>query len=166
MSQSLGDKLVFLNRTRVDLDDVIILGCTLQSHIPADAHLTNDFAEIKGWTVADHHAEHQRDLQWLEQALGEIAETQPWNRVVIVIHYAPAFDEATLPKFRQSPHRCCFGSNTLQHFKAWKGASQVSHWIFGRTHCNAVFACGDTVVASNQPNDDDCNRKFDPEATI
>lgn len=63
MSQELGDKFVLLNRTRVDLEDVMILGCTLQSFIPEEAHLTNDFAQIRGWTVADHNAEHRRDLQ-------------------------------------------------------------------------------------------------------
>lgn len=166
ISQHLGDNFVFLNRTRVDLEDAIILGCTLHSHIPERAHLTNDFAQIKGWTVAEHNAEHQRDLQWLEQALGEVAETRPGSRVVIVTHYAPAFKETNLPRFRQSPYRYCFGSNTLQQFKNWKGADQVTHWIFGHTHYNTVFACGDTVVASNQPNDNDCNRKFDFEATI
>ena len=63
MSQELGDKFVLLNRTRVDLEDVMILGCTLQSFIPEEAQLTNDFAQIRGWTVADHNAEHRRDLQ-------------------------------------------------------------------------------------------------------
>lgn len=166
MGQGLGDKFTLLNRTRVDLEDVVVLGCTLHSLIPEGAHLTNDFAQIEGWTVADHNAEHHRDLQWLRVSLDEIARSQPGRRIVIVTHYAPAFEEANHPRLRQSPYRHCFSSNTLKQFKKWRGANQVTHWIFGHTHYNTAFTCGDTMVVSNQPNDNDCLRKFDSEATV
>ena len=148
MSQDLGDKFILLNRTRVDLEDVVILGCTLQSHVPEGACLTNDFAKIKGWTVADHNAEHRRDLEWLEEALGKVADERCGSRIVIVTHYAPAFEEANHPRLRQSPCRYCFSSDTLEQFKNWQGAGQVSHWIFGHTHYNTAFTCGNTVVLS------------------
>ncbi|GAB7333868.1 hypothetical protein MBLNU13_g05988t2 [Cladosporium sp. NU13] len=166
MSQDLGDKYILMNRTRVDLGNVIILGCTMHSLIPEGAHLTNDFAQIEGWTVADHCAEYHRDVQWLEETLNEIARSQPERPIVIGTHYAPVFEEANHPRLRQSPYRYCFSSNTLEQFKTWKGADQVTHWIFGHTHYHTIFTCGDTLVVSNQPNDHDCLRKFDPEATI
>ena len=62
MRQDLGDKFNFMNRTRVDLEDVVVLGCTLHSLIPERAHLRNDFEQIKDWAVADHNAEHHRDV--------------------------------------------------------------------------------------------------------
>lgn len=166
LSRNLGDKFAFLNRGRVDLEDVVVLGYTLHSSIPEGAHLTNDFKRIENWTVADHNAEHQRDLQWLKQTLEEIAESRPETRVVIATHYAPTFKGTAHPRFDQSRHRYCFSSNTLERFETWKGADQVSHWIFGHTHYNTVFAHGDTLVVSNQPDDRDCLRKFDAEATI
>ena len=58
IGQDLGDRLIVMNRARVDLGDVVVLGCTLHSLIPEGAHLTNDFAQIEGWTVADHNAEY------------------------------------------------------------------------------------------------------------
>ena len=61
MRQDLGDKFIFMNRIRVDLEDVIVLGCMLNSLISEGAHLRNDFEQIKDWTVADYNAEHHRD---------------------------------------------------------------------------------------------------------
>jgi predicted phosphodiesterase len=166
MHQAPGDKFVMLNRTRLDLKNVVVLGCTLQSHILEGTQLTNDFAQIERWTVADHNAEHCRDLEWLEKALGEVADAGRGSRVVIVTHYAPAFEQANHPRIRHSPYRYCFSSNTLEKFKGWKGADHVSHWIFGHTHYTTTFTCGNTLVLSNQPNDSECHRKFDPEVTI
>jgi hypothetical protein len=117
MSQELGDKFILLNRTRVDLEDVVILGCTLHSHIPGGAHLTNDFARIVDWTVADHNAEHRRDLEWLEEALRKVADDRCGSRIMIVTHYAPAFEEANHPRLRQSPYRYCFSSDTLEQLR-------------------------------------------------
>jgi len=70
--------------------------------------------------------------------MAEIAESQPGSRIVVVTHYAPAFEEASRPRHRQSPYRYCFSSNTLEQFENWKGAAQVAHWIFGYTHYNTV----------------------------
>jgi hypothetical protein len=157
-----------MNRARVDLEDfnTIILGCTLHSSIPPTSSLTNDFARIKNWTVAEHNAEHLLDLQWLEQTLAEIAESQSRTRIIIVTHYSPSFTQTTHPRFERSENRYCFSSDTLEQFADWKGAEMVSHWGFGHTHYNTVFPRGDTVVVSNQPNDGDCLREFDGEATI
>lgn len=116
MSQDLGDKFIFLNRTRVDLEDVTILGCTLHSLIPEGAHLTNDFAQIDSWTGGDHNTEHRKDARWLEKNLAEIAKSQPGRLIVIVTHNAPAFEEASHPIHRQSLYRYCFSSNTLEQF--------------------------------------------------
>lgn len=166
LDSELGNKFAFMNRRRVDLEGVIILGCTLQSHIPEGVHLTNDFEMIKGWSVAEHNAEHETDVQWLKQSLCDISKSQPKMRVIIATHYAPAFKETTHPRLQESKYRYCFGSDTLEEFKMWEGANQVSHWIFGHTHYNTVFAFGETLVVSNTPNDNDCRRKFDPEATV
>lgn len=166
LGKDLGEQFAFLNRGRVDLEGVVVLGCTLHSSIPEGAHLTNDFERIENWTVSDHNAEHLRDLEWLKQKLEEIAEARPETRVVIATHYAPTFKGTAHPRFKRSEHRYCFSSDTLAHFETWKGADQVSHWIFGHPHYNTVFAHGDTLVVSNQPDDRSCLRKFDAEATI
>ena len=61
------------------------------------AHLANEFAQISDWKIVDHNAEHNRDVRWLEEALGEVTGSWPGNRVVIADHYAPACEDANHP---------------------------------------------------------------------
>lgn len=172
-------KLTFMNRAKYDVPDtnIVILGCTLHSYIgPNYTRLTNDFARIKGWTVEHHNAEHQADRNWLESTLTNIAATDPDKQVVIVTHYAPAFVRTSHPKNENSAVSPCFCSDTLETFSQWKGASLVTHWIFGHTHWNARFRSGITTVLSNCFCNDARNlswlqkqiwyRAFDAEATI
>jgi predicted phosphodiesterase len=166
LCQELGDKFVFMDQAQLMVEDTIVLGCILYSFIPTGVGLTNDFAQIDDWTVADHNKNHFHDISWLREKLRVIAESYPGKRVIIVTHYAPTFLEANHPSRHSSHYRYCFSSATLEIFKDWEGAGQVTHWIFGHTHYNTVFSCNDTIVASNQPNDSSCLRKFDPEATI
>jgi hypothetical protein len=167
-----------MNRTRVDLssnsEKITVLGCTLHSLIPPTSPLTNDFARIEKWTVAQHNSEHQRDLQWLQDTLASIAEEashrpdtdRPDTRVITATHFSLSFTQKAHPRFQNSESRYCFSSNTLEQFAGWEGAERVSHWTFGHTHYNTVFSHGETIVVSNQPNDGDCLRKFDGGATI
>lgn len=177
---SMDDKLVFLNRTRYAIpghEEVVVLGCTLQSHIGPDCtRLSNDFRRIGGWTVEKHNAEHRRDLDWLRQSLKEIAQAEPEKRVVIVTHYAPAFERTCHPQHERNAASPCFCSDTLSALRGWEGADQVVYWVFGHTHWNARFECGGTTVVSNQYCNDSRNlgwlqrkmiyRDFDPKAVL
>ena len=150
---SVGGKLSFMNRTRINLPEhnIIVLGCTLQSHIGPDCtRFTNDFSRIKNWSIEKHNAEHELDLQWLKQSLNEIAEAEPHRRVVIITHYAPSFQRTCHPKNERNAASQCFSSDTLLAFRDWIGAGMVIYWIFGHTHWNTRFKCGNTVVLSNQ----------------
>lgn len=172
-------KLKFLNRTRIDLEgtDVIVLGCTLQSHIGADCkRLTNDFRRIKDWTTEQHDVEHEKDLKWLQLSLEDISRTAPDKRVLIVTHYAPSFKNTCHPAQESNDASPCFCSHTLEAFQTWIGADQVSYWVFGHTHWNSRFKVGSTVVTSNQLMNESFglsalqkvfkHRSFDPRATI
>lgn len=177
--ETLRNKLIFMHRTRVDIEEgrVIVLGCTLQSHIGSDCgRLTNDFSRIKNWSVQKHNAEHELDVQWLKQSLSETAASDSQARVIIVTHYAPAFERTCHPKNERSAASQCFSSDILHAFPDWTGSDQVTHWIFGHTHWNARFKCFDTTVVSNQRCNDstDLNwlqkrtiyRKFDEKAKL
>ena len=172
-------KLVFLNRTRFDMPDtnIIVLGCTLQSHIgPECTRKTNDFRRIEGWTIEQHNAEHELDLQWLQASLAEVASRAPSSRVVIATHYAPAFEKTCHPMNENNAVSQCFSSHTLKAMSDWKGHELVSHWIFGHTHWNTSFRSGKVTVLSNQYCNDSHKlswlqkhtlyRPFDPKATI
>ena len=172
-------KLTLMHRTRVDMPEhgVVVLGCTLQSHIGPDCgKITNDFRRIQDWTVKRHNTEHDLDSRWLQLSLREIHEMEPTKRVVIVTHYAPAFERTCHPKNERNAASQCFSSDTLLAFRDWLGANQVTHWIFGHTHWNTKFKCGSTVVVSNQRMHDSRDlswlqkrtiyREFDPKAIL
>ncbi|KAF2773557.1 hypothetical protein EJ03DRAFT_246470, partial [Teratosphaeria nubilosa] len=150
----LEGRLTVMHRTRVDFatenGNVVVLGCTLHSHIPDDTQgLTNDFARISDWTVANHNAEHDLDVCWLKDSLDEIHSSDPNARVIIATHYAPEFEKTNHPRLRDSMAKYCFSSDTLDAVQSWKGIGQVSHWTFGHTHYNAWFQVGGMVVVSN-----------------
>jgi hypothetical protein len=117
LSHELGGKFAFMDRTQLEIEDTIVLGCTLHSFIPAGTALTNDFTRIKDWTVADHNASFLQDVRWLEESLQGIASNSSGKRVVVVTHYAPAFLETNHPSNYMSTHRYCFSSDTLDAFK-------------------------------------------------
>ncbi|KAJ0377547.1 hypothetical protein COL26b_004254 [Colletotrichum chrysophilum] len=68
---SLG-QFVLLNRTvfRVPDTDIIILGCSLFSHVPPESCDNvsmglNDFFQIEDWDIDAHNKAHKQDLAWL-----------------------------------------------------------------------------------------------------
>jgi len=176
---TLQGKLVFLNRTRVDLagSNITVLGCTLHSHIASDCtQLNKDFKSIRNWSIEDHNKEHEQDVEWLRSSLQHIADTDPQKQVIIITHHAPSFKDTCHPMHENNAVSQCFCSNTLDAFRTWKGHEQVSNWIFGHTHWNARFMCENTIVQSNcLPNQPrnltwwrrfSMYRPFDPRAVI
>jgi predicted phosphodiesterase len=176
---TLQGKLVFLNRTRVDLagSNFTVLGCTLHSHIESGcAQLNKDFESIQDWSVEDHNREHELDVEWLHTSLRHISDTAPQREVIILTHHAPSFKDTCHLMHEGNAVSQCFCSNTLEKFRTWKGHEQVSNWIFGHTHWNARFKCGNTIVRSNCLPNQPRNltwwrrylmyRPFDPRAVI
>jgi predicted phosphodiesterase len=172
-------RLYFLNRDRMDFPDsnLIILGCTLQSHIAPDyTALTNDFRRIKDWTVGAHNEEHNKDLDWLRESLHSLSASNPKPNIVIVTHYAPLSERTCHPGKEHNAVSQCFCSNALENLQQTQGMDHVSHWIFGHTHWNVKFPVGQTIVRSNQLCNDEKNlswwqkktiyRAFDTGATI
>jgi hypothetical protein len=90
-------KLTILNRSRVDINsEVTILGCTLHSHISAEARpwvemSVSDFTQINGWTVDHHNTEHHLDVEWLKTQISIIAQQDSRRRILVVTHHAPSF---------------------------------------------------------------------------
>ncbi|KAI8294541.1 hypothetical protein K4K59_005038 [Colletotrichum sp. SAR11_240] len=70
---SLG-QFVLLNRTvfRVPDTDIVVLGCSLFSHVPPESHDNvsmglNDFFQIQDWDIDAHNKAHEQDLAWLNE---------------------------------------------------------------------------------------------------
>lgn len=152
-SDCLGDRFVWMDRQRVELNDkLVILGCTLHSYISRDERPDvekeiQDFCRIGSWSVDEHNAQHKRDRRWLKQQLNA---TKRFQQVIIATHFPPTWDLTSDPAYANKPTRSFFGSDTLRAFHKWRGSRQVTHWIFGHTHWNAKLQIGGTSLLSNQ----------------
>ncbi|KAJ4306315.1 hypothetical protein N0V88_001115 [Collariella sp. IMI 366227] len=74
---------------------VVILDCSLFSHIPAESEMAvsfglNDFFQIDGWDVDAHNEAHKRDLLWLNQQVVDLEESDV--EIVIFSHWNPTMD--------------------------------------------------------------------------
>lgn len=173
LASELGERFAYMDRTEYELADhnTIILGCTLYSHIMDrnDVAFVMDFQRVTNWTVEAHNAAHQEDLKWLLQGLKDLNHTRPNTRVIVITHFAPAFEKTSHPRQEHNRLRTYFCSNTAeQYLQSLDGPDRWPNvtWVFGHTHYNAHYTMSGMLLYSNQPHDKDCRRKFDPQATM
>jgi Calcineurin-like phosphoesterase len=137
-------KLIFLDQQRYDINEyVTILGCTLYSNILDDQleHVSlglNDFYNIEDWDVHAHRQAHLSDLQWLNEQVRSISQTEPGRKIVIMSHHNPVFGgPANNPKYAKSLYTSGF-STDLSTQECWMN-SRVKLWAFGHTHYNCDY---------------------------
>ncbi|KAG5305432.1 serine/threonine phosphatase [Histoplasma capsulatum G186AR] len=152
----LKDKLIIMNRTRVDLQDITLLGCTLHSQIPPEAeeivrYKINDFRRIADWTVADHNAEHARDVKWLADEITSIRKTESGlkRKIVVISHHAPSTKGTSKSSDECNPWNSAFATCLLGR-KEISCLDDVQWWIFGHTHNSTELICGQVKLVSNQ----------------
>lgn len=152
-----GSRVRVLERDRVDVDGVRILGATLwtdfallgdpdASMIEARARMS-DFCAI---TSSDRGAAlapietvnwHRDSVAWLRAALAE-----PFaGPTVVVTHHAPSLESAP-ERYKRDPLSPAFNSH-LDDLVADSGAAL---WIHGHTHHNVDYTIGATRVVANQ----------------
>ncbi|KAF4806161.1 hypotheticall protein [Colletotrichum siamense] len=139
---SLG-QFVLLNRTvfRVPDTDIVILGCSLFSHVPSESRENvsmglNDFFQIQDWDIDAHNKAHEQDLSWLNEQVGELEQSDA--KVLIFTHWSPSRDSRALdPRHASSPITPGFATDLSGEacFKSGK----VKVWAFGHTHFNCDF---------------------------
>ncbi|RMD39640.1 hypothetical protein DV735_g5479, partial [Chaetothyriales sp. CBS 134920] len=141
-NDSLGD-FVLLDRASFKLPDtnVVILGCSLFSSIPAASEMAvsmglNDFFQTDDWDVPMHNEAHQRDLAWLNTQVADLERSDV--KIMIFSHWSPSLDPRALdPRHAQSPITPAFSTDLSEEvcFKSDK----VKVWAFGHTHYNCDF---------------------------
>lgn len=151
-------KLIVMNRKRVDLEDVTILGCTLHSHIPPEAEeivrtKVNDFRRIVGWSVAKHSDEHAKDVKWLENEISLIRQIDSGSRlkrtIIIISHHAPLAKGTSKPSDEANPWNSAFATGLIGN-KEKSCLDDVQWWVFGHTHHCSELVCGGVNLVSNQ----------------
>ncbi|KAJ5899520.1 hypothetical protein N7495_004264 [Penicillium taxi] len=109
-----------------------------------------DFKDILRWTVDDHNAAHESDLEWLNAQVSSIARDEPQRRVIIFTHHSPSVDSrCTDPKHNGSDVSTAFATD-LSREECWNNPAVVT-WAFGHTHFNCYFTDMDgKSIISNQ----------------
>ncbi len=108
-----GKRFIFLDRTRYDIGSrLTVLGCTLWTNVPprarreVEARMT-DFRRIRDWDMGQHMAEHQEDLDWLNDQVQEIELEEPERQIAILTYVLPCLkslsDAFWMTKAKQAP---------------------------------------------------------------
>ncbi|KAF3771013.1 hypothetical protein M406DRAFT_232888, partial [Cryphonectria parasitica EP155] len=168
---SLASKLTLLHRrTWQDGDDggpsqVVVMGCTLWSCIPASAKQiveskTSDFRNIKAWSVEKHNEIHAQEAAWLHDKLlhhsssisNNTTPAEPNGRkknrrnIIVVTHHAPSADGTSSPAYASNPWTFAFATDVLPSLDL----EVVKAWVFGHTHYTTDFFWNSVQVVANQ----------------
>jgi predicted phosphodiesterase len=147
-------KVSVLNRRVVEVSPkVIILGCTLHSHIPTESQevvqrKVNDFKRITGWTVDEHNLEHDEDLQWLQsqvEVVGKNRTSSDRSTILVVTHHAPCKKGTSDPRLENNDINSAFATEVIEE-NFWG----VQCWLFGHTHYNTDTTRNGMRLVSNQ----------------
>ncbi|KAL9657168.1 hypothetical protein ABK040_015873 [Willaertia magna] len=165
----------FLDKTKIEINETIFLGCTLWSYVPTENLTTvnecmNDYHLIKlknkQLNVLDTCQFFKEDYEWLQSELQKLSlqnnnlqnntlqnSLQNNNKKVVVItHHAPLTRGVSDPQYEKSTDKyelqlnSAFGSDCTNLMKNFK----INFWIFGHTHYSTLQKCNETIIVSNQ----------------
>lgn len=134
--------------------DVILLGCSLFSHIPPEqeelvGQLMNDYRMTGDrWDVYWHKQMHARDVGWLNEAVLSLTApptnqpaSAPEPAIIILTHWSPTTDgRGRSPKygdFASDPIGSAFSTDLSDQICFQ--SPLVKAWAFGHTHFNCDF---------------------------
>jgi len=149
----LDERLIFMDKTTVNIGPYCLLGSTLWSAVPDSKkdHVQNSmndynfiFAEPKGKRITVHTttAWHAEEVEWLK--VGVQSSMARKQRSVVLTHHTPSFES------RGSGYG--FSSDLDYFFQDYgkKGNSNVLAWLYGHTHYSDDQVMHGTRVVSNQ----------------
>lgn len=139
----------YLNRRSVFIDDVLVIGCTLWSHIPTCdsetvGQMINDFHLIKGNTVEKHNRRHELDMAFI---IRELTNAPKDMKCIVATHHCPNQDLARL-KGSTYDLSSAFGTDIIGQFKQF--APKIQVWLYGHSHINASKHFNGIRVTCNQ----------------
>jgi Icc-related predicted phosphoesterase len=135
----------YLDNQVLELDDIVILGSTLWSHIP-DEHLVaitkllNDYNYIRGFSVKMCNVLYRQNVKWLTDNITKYAG----KKIVVVTHHAPLPDITIPDQYRGHIANYAYASDLSDLI------DRVQLWIFGHTHYSISIVKGNCKVVSNQ----------------
>lgn len=138
-------ELIILDKTTHRLsDDVLILGCTLNSNITPDQRDNcqngrQEFSIIQDWDVERHNAVHKDHLAWLNSTVTSLAAESGNSKIVVFTHHSPCEDVRSIaPQFLVSNTSSAMHTD-LSNEPCWT-EPKVVLWAWGHTHWSCDFA--------------------------
>ncbi|KAF2217133.1 hypothetical protein CERZMDRAFT_32354 [Cercospora zeae-maydis SCOH1-5] len=123
-------------------EQVVILGCSLFSHIPPHRAIAvemglADFFQINSWDTRAHNEAHARDLEWLNRKVRQLEGRKA--RIILLTHWSPTTDSRAIdPRHTNSPITAGFSTDLSS--QRCMTSENVVLWAFGHTHYNCDFA--------------------------
>lgn len=150
----------YLNPGFIKIDNVIIMGCALWSHIPEDEariikYKLNDFRQIDEHSTSYHNGLFEYHKRFLEDNLAELSK-QPDVRFIIATHHCPDRNLTKMLTATRSTFSgpetydlsAAFGTDITKRFQ--KYSPKIIAWIYGHTHLNMSETINDIRVICNQ----------------
>lgn len=137
--------LFIMNKRIIELDDVVLIGCTLWSK-PEDHKLVRsriNKMRMKNISYNIYTQLHMNDVKFLENALNN-PNFQSKKKIVIT-HYCPSFDFLS-DKYKQDVFNSLYASNLNNLITKQK----VHTWIYGHTHSNVDIEFDGVKIVTNQ----------------
>ncbi|KIJ31930.1 hypothetical protein M422DRAFT_61617 [Sphaerobolus stellatus SS14] len=101
-------KFMFLHRTRYDMN----------SH------------RVPQWMPEDYRSAHMVDIDWLNDTMRHIRETEPQRQIAIFTHHGPTTRGTLKPEHKNNELSCAFVTEISLH-SCW--AKPLKMWAFGHT---------------------------------
>jgi predicted phosphodiesterase len=171
---TIGTNIHLLENDRVEIADVVFLGCTLWTDFEllgdprvAGGHATERMTDYRVIRVSpvyrklrsiDTAAIHRKSLEWLKAAFVQDAG----RKIVVVTHHGPSAQ--SLQEYQRSELLSAAYVSNLDEFVARSGAAL---WVHGHVHNQRDYHIGGTrVVCNPRGYVDEPNFGFDPGLTI
>jgi predicted phosphodiesterase len=171
---TIGTNIHLLENDRVEINDVVFLGCTLWTDFEllgdprvAGGHATERMTDYRVIRVSpvyrklrsiDTAAIHRQSLAWLKAAFVQDAG----RKIVVVTHHGPSAQ--SLQEYQRSELLSAAYVSNLDEFVARSGAAL---WVHGHVHNQRDYHIGGTrVVCNPRGYVDEPNFGFDPGLSI
>ena len=155
-------KLVYLNRGWFDVpgSDIRVAGCTLWTHVSPMQQSrviaeVGDFTHIREWSLKKRHTEHERDVDFIVDAMGSAVRDN--KRVVLITHHAPIEHIGSGPAHQVGPYTSSFECDLTYML-----VSPIVAVVFGHTHfsVDTTLANGVRCVSNQKGKVDDIHNTW------
>lgn len=147
LSKSKPDNLHFLNKSKITIENITFLGCTLWTYIPPKSisHVVecmNDYELIytdklndELLQTSDVNLEHKSCIDWLEYEINNNDN----NNLIIITHHLPSFSLIDKKYAKYHKLNSAFASDLTNLFN-----EKIKYWICGHTHSKTKWTYENT----------------------